>query len=167
MPLRIELNSWWKWSLQAHLDQNGWRRSVGYYQCHSWPYNPIHICFHVYVLTFYVYVFICENKDDDDDDDENCVNRFKRWRGQSNTVALSSAHPLWLINASSYRRIDVQNIGNQWHSLNLWSTYAALKSWNAWLTYTDTKLHVSFMRICDCRIFRIFQQSAHIAYFPS
>jgi len=26
--------------------------------------------------------------------------------------------------------------------------------------------HVSFMRICNCRIFRIFQQNAHIAYFP-
>ena len=27
--------------------------------------------------------------------------------------------------------------------------------------------HVSFVRICNCRIFRIFQQSAHITYFSS
>ena len=27
--------------------------------------------------------------------------------------------------------------------------------------------HVRFMRICDCRISRIFQQSAQIAYFSA
>jgi len=29
---------------------------LGYYQCHSWPYNPLHTCFHVYVITLYLYV---------------------------------------------------------------------------------------------------------------
>jgi len=42
---------------------------LGYYQCHSWPYNSVHTCFHVCVITFYVHVFMCENKDDDDDDE--------------------------------------------------------------------------------------------------
>jgi len=32
--------------------------------------NPVRTRFHVYVITFCVYVFMCENKDDDDDDDE-------------------------------------------------------------------------------------------------
>jgi len=41
---------------------------LGYYQCHSWPYNPVHTCFHVYVITFYMYVFMCENKADDNGD---------------------------------------------------------------------------------------------------
>jgi len=33
---------------------------LDYYQCQSWPYNPVYTCFqfHVYVLTFYVYVFM-------------------------------------------------------------------------------------------------------------
>jgi len=43
---------------------------LGYYQCHSWPCNPLHTCFHVYVITLYLYVFMCENKDDDDYDDD-------------------------------------------------------------------------------------------------
>jgi len=45
---------------------------LGYYRCHSWPYrpNPVHTCFHVYVITFYVCDFVCENKDDNDDDDD-------------------------------------------------------------------------------------------------
>ena len=43
---------------------------LAYYQCHSWPHNPLHTCFRVHVITFYVCVFMCENKDDDDDDDD-------------------------------------------------------------------------------------------------
>jgi len=31
--------------------------------------NPVRTRFHVYVITFCVYVFMCENKDDDDDDE--------------------------------------------------------------------------------------------------
>ena len=34
---------------------------LDYYQCHLWPYNPVHTCFHVYVTTF-----TCENKDVDE-----------------------------------------------------------------------------------------------------
>ena len=33
---------------------------LGYYQCHSWPYNPVHIRFHVYVINFYMHV-LCVN----------------------------------------------------------------------------------------------------------
>jgi len=39
---------------------------LGYHQCHLWPYSQFHTCFRVYVITFYVYVFMCENKDDDE-----------------------------------------------------------------------------------------------------
>jgi len=49
---------------------------MGYY--HSWPYNPVRTCFHVYVITFHVYIFMCENKDDDDDDDDDEVNGYRR-----------------------------------------------------------------------------------------
>lgn len=28
----------------------------GYYQCHSWPSNPVNTCLHVYGITFYAYV---------------------------------------------------------------------------------------------------------------
>ena len=36
-----------------------------YCQCHSWPCNPVHTRFHVYAISSYLYVFMCQNKDDE------------------------------------------------------------------------------------------------------
>ena len=51
---------------------------LGCYQCHSWPYSPVHACFHVCVITFYVYVFMAENKDGDDNKLVTIASQFGR-----------------------------------------------------------------------------------------
>jgi len=52
---------------------------LDYYQCHLWPYNPVHTCFHVYVTTF-----TCENKD---------VNKSEHTEETNQTLTLSWTSP--------------------------------------------------------------------------
>ena len=63
---RIDFSSFaaFKWTVQQIELSTFFTILLGlrYYQCRLWPCNPVHTCF---MSTFYVYVFMCENKDDD------------------------------------------------------------------------------------------------------